>query len=60
LTRAAARRSQVQRWLPRARVVKAFNIEGARLPEPMCLLWVGFGYGVRTGTWKHAFKLLRG
>ena len=97
---------QVQRWLPGAKVVKAFNtvgfahmfkpqfaggppdmfiagnddgakkvvteilgsfgwstvdaggIEGARLLEPMCLLWVG--YGVRTGTWNHAFKLLRG
>jgi len=96
---------QVQRWLPGARVVKAFNtvghasmvhpsfaggppdmficgddpdakrtvtellrqlgwpavdvggIEGARLLEPMCILWVA--YGVRTGTWTHAFKLLR-
>jgi len=96
---------QVQRWLPRARVVKAFNtvghrhmvnpdfpgrppdmficgndadakktvteilaafgwpaidiggIEGARLLEPMCILWVL--YGIRTGTWNHAFKLLR-
>jgi hypothetical protein len=98
---------QVQRWLPRARVVKCFNIvgntlmvdpklpggppdmwiagndegakktvtqvlhdfgwpdpidaggiEGARLLEPMCILWVL--YGARTGTWNHAFKLLRG
>ncbi len=96
---------QVQRWLPAARVVKAFNtvghahmvhpdfpggppdmficgndeeakktvtgilkdfgwpaidvggIEGARLLEPLCILWVG--YGIRTGTWNHAFKLLR-
>lgn len=96
---------QVQRWLPSARVVKAFNsvgfahmfkpdfpggppdmfiagndaaakeivtrilsdfgwatidegsIEGARLLEPLCILWVG--YGMRTGTWNHAFKLLR-
>ena len=96
---------QVQRWLPSARVVKAFNsvghahmvhpdfpggppdmficgnddeakktvtgilkdfgwpaidvggIEGARLLEPLCILWVG--YGIRTGTWNHAFKLLR-
>jgi predicted dinucleotide-binding enzyme len=96
---------QVQRWVPGARVVKAFNsvgnahmvnpqfpggppdmfiagndpdakkvvaeltrslgwgvidmggIEGARLLEPLCILWVG--YGMRTGTWNHAFKLLR-
>jgi predicted dinucleotide-binding enzyme len=96
---------QVQRWAPKARVVKAFNIvgyahmykpqfpggppdmficgndaaaktavtgiltafgwntidiggiEGARLLEPMCLLWVQ--YGIRTNTWNHAFKLLR-
>ena len=96
---------RVQRWLPGAKVVKAFNtvgnaffvhpdlpggppdmfiagndadakqtvtgilkdfgwptidvggIEGARLLEPLCILWVG--YGIRTGTWNHAFKLLR-
>ncbi|MBZ5588855.1 MAG: NAD(P)-binding domain-containing protein [Acidobacteriia bacterium] len=96
---------QVQRWLPGARVVKAFNIvgnahmvnpsfpggppdmfiagndteakkvvteiltafgwptidvggiEGARLLEPMCILWVG--YALASGTWNHAFKLLR-
>jgi predicted dinucleotide-binding enzyme len=96
---------QVQRWMPQARVVKAFNIvghahmvnpqfpggppdmllcgndaaakttvtgilsvfgwntidiggiEGARLLEPMCILWVL--YGIRTNTWNHAFKLLR-
>jgi predicted dinucleotide-binding enzyme len=96
---------QVQRWLPEARVVKAFNtignahmfkpsfpggppdrflcgndadakktvsdicaafghgvidvggIEGARLLEPMCMLWVA--YGLRTGSWNHAFRLLR-
>jgi predicted dinucleotide-binding enzyme len=96
---------QVQRWLPSARVVKAFNIvgfahmfkpdfpggppdmficgnddsakhtvtgilkdfgwpaidiggiEGSRVLEPLCILWVG--YGLRTGTWNHAFKLLR-
>lgn len=33
------------------------GIEGARLLEPMCILWVE--YGLRTGTWNHAFKLLR-
>jgi predicted dinucleotide-binding enzyme len=96
---------QVQRWVPRAQVVKAFNIvgnahmykpqfpggppdmficgndaaakatvtgtltafgwntidiggiEGARLLEPICILWVL--YGIRTNTWNHAFKLLR-
>jgi len=96
---------QVQRWLPTARVVKAFNIvgnahmvnpqfpggppdmficgndadakktvteilkafgwpaidiggiEGARLLEPMCMLWVVDG--IRTGSWNHAFKLIR-
>jgi len=96
---------QVQRWLPNARVVKAFNIvghahmvnpsfpggppdmficgnddgakatvttvlrdfgwpaidiggiEGARLLEPMCILWVMVG--ARTGGWNHAFKMLR-
>jgi 8-hydroxy-5-deazaflavin:NADPH oxidoreductase len=96
---------QVQRWVPRARVVKAFNIvgnahmvnpqfpggppdmficgndagaksavsgiltafgwntidiggiEGSRLLEPLCILWVG--YGMRTNSWNHAFKLLR-
>jgi predicted dinucleotide-binding enzyme len=98
---------QVQRWLPKARIVKCFNIvgntlmvdpklpggppdmwiagndesakktvgeilhdfgwpapidmgaiEGARLLEPMCLVWVLCG--ARTSTWNHAFKLLRG
>jgi predicted dinucleotide-binding enzyme len=96
---------QVQRWLPDAKVVKAFNIvgnahmfkpdfpggppdmffcgndegakrtvteilgafgwntidiggiDGARLLEPMCWLWVV--YGARTGGWNHAFKLLK-
>ncbi len=95
---------QVQRWLPNAKVVKAFNIvghasmvhpkfpdgppdmficgndtdakhavsnllrqfgwpvidiggiEGARLLEPLCILWVI--YGVQTKSWTHAFKLL--
>ena len=96
---------QVQRWLPEALVVKAFNmvgnahmvhpqfpggppdmficgndkaakakvaeicsafgwpatdiggIEGARLLEPLAMLWIL--YGVRSGTWNHAFKLLQ-
>jgi hypothetical protein len=96
---------RVQRWLPSAKVVKAFNIvgnvhmfkpqfpggppdmficgnddaakqtvteilkdfgwpaidiggiEGSRLLEPLCILWVG--YGIRSGSWNHAFKLLR-
>jgi len=97
---------QVQRWLPDARAVKAFNcvgsahmirpqfpggppdmficgndagaketvtgicrgfgwpsvidvggIEGARLLEPLAMLWVL--HGVRSGSWNHAFKLLR-
>lgn len=96
---------QVQRWIPNAKVVKAFNIvgnahmfqpkfdagpptmfiagndsdskkqvtdlltqfgwetidiggiEGSRLLEPMCILWVNYGF--QTGTWNHAFKLLR-
>lgn len=96
---------QVQRWLPKAQVVKAFNtvghghfwqpdfpggppdmficgndaaaktavieilkgfgwpaidiggMEGARLLEPMCILWVG--YAMKHGSYNHAFKLLR-
>ena len=96
---------QVQRWLPGAKVVKAFNIvgnahmvnpdfpggppdmmicgndegakrtvtdicrqfgwpvfdvgtiEGARLLEPLCILWVI--YGAKTNGWNHAFKMLR-
>lgn len=96
---------QVQRWIPDARVVKAFNIvgnqfmykpefpggpptmfiagndadakktvtgiltafgwdtedaggiEGARLLEPMCILWVM--RGIHSGSWDHAFKLLK-
>jgi predicted dinucleotide-binding enzyme len=96
---------RVQRWLPKARVVKAFNtvgnahmidpqfpggpptmfiagndadakklvtqiseawgwevadlggIESSRYLEPMCMAWVL--YGIRSGTWGHAFKLLR-
>ncbi len=96
---------QIQRWLPKAKVVKAFNIvgnmhmvkpqfpggppdmficgddagakrivtevcealgwpaidvggiEGARLLEPLAMLWITHGF--RTGAWAHAFKLLR-
>lgn len=96
---------QVQRWLPKGKVVKAFNtvgnahmfhpdfaggppsmfiagndteakkqvtdlltqfgwetidsggIEGSRLLEPMCILWVY--YGIKNQSWNHAFKLLR-
>jgi predicted dinucleotide-binding enzyme len=96
---------QVQRWLPEARVVKAFNIvgnahmvnpqfpggppdmficgndqaakakvteicaafgwpvidlggiEGARLLEPLAMTWIL--HGLRSGTWNHAWKLLR-
>jgi 8-hydroxy-5-deazaflavin:NADPH oxidoreductase len=33
------------------------GIEGARLLEPLGLLWIL--YGIRSGTWNHAFKLLR-
>jgi 8-hydroxy-5-deazaflavin:NADPH oxidoreductase len=38
-------------------VIDIGGIEGARLLEPLCILWVV--YGIRTGTWHHAFKLLR-
>jgi hypothetical protein len=38
-------------------VVDIGGIEGARLLEPMCILWVK--YGMLTGTFNHAFKLLR-
>ena len=96
---------RVQRWLPNARVVKAFNtvgnplfykphfkggppdmficgndgdakkivsqicrdfgwgvidiggIESSRYLEPMCMAWVHFG--ILSGTWNHAFKMLR-
>ena len=37
-------------------VVDVGGIEGARLLEPMCLLWSV--YGRQTGTWNHAFKIL--
>jgi predicted dinucleotide-binding enzyme len=32
------------------------GIEASRYMEPMCLTWVT--YGLRSGTWHHAFKLL--
>jgi 8-hydroxy-5-deazaflavin:NADPH oxidoreductase len=46
-------------------IVKAFGwnpidiggMEGARLLEPMCWLWVTLG--VRTGGWNHAFTLVK-
>lgn len=38
-------------------VIDIGGIEGSRLLEPMCILWVE--YGIRTGSWNHAFKLLR-
>jgi predicted dinucleotide-binding enzyme len=33
------------------------GIEASRWLEPMCMAWVT--YGARTGTWNHAWKLLR-
>ena len=33
------------------------GIEGSRILEPLCLLWVGFG--MHTGSWNHALKMLR-
>ena len=38
------------------KVVDAGGIEGARLLEPLCMLWVL--HGLQTGSWDHAFKLL--
>ncbi len=38
-------------------VIDIGGIEGARLLEPLAMLWIL--YGVRSGTWNHAFKLLR-
>jgi len=96
---------RVQKWIPSARVVKAFNtvgnslfvnpqlpggppdmficgnddaakktvaqlckdwgwgvidiggIEGSRYLEPMCMTWVL--HGIRSGSWTHAYKMLR-
>lgn len=39
-------------------VVDLGGIEASRYLEPMCIAWVL--HGARTGTWKHAFRLLRG
>lgn len=33
------------------------GIEGSRLLEPLCILWVLYGF--KTGSWDHAFKMLR-
>jgi len=38
-------------------VVDIGGIDGARLLEPLAMLWVT--HGIRTGAWSHAFKLLR-
>jgi len=38
-------------------VIDIGGIEGARLLEPLAILWVL--YGIRTGGWGHAFKLLK-
>jgi 8-hydroxy-5-deazaflavin:NADPH oxidoreductase len=37
-------------------VVDVGGMEGARLLESMCILWVL--HGLQTGSWNHAFKLL--
>lgn len=39
-------------------VVDLGGIEASRYLEPMCIAWVR--HGARTGTWNHAFRLLRG
>jgi len=38
-------------------VIDIGGIEGARLLEPLCILWVL--YGIQNNSWNHAFKLLR-
>jgi 8-hydroxy-5-deazaflavin:NADPH oxidoreductase len=38
-------------------VVDIGGMEGARLLEPLCILWVN--YGAVTGGWRHAFRVLR-
>lgn len=37
-------------------VIDIGGIEGSRHLEPMCLVWVL--HGIRSGSWKHAFKML--
>ena len=39
-------------------VVDLGGIEASRYLEPMCIAWVL--HGAHTGTWSHAFRLLRG
>jgi predicted dinucleotide-binding enzyme len=39
-------------------VIDIGGIEGARHLEPMCMVWVL--YGIRSKSWNHAFKMLRG
>ena len=38
-------------------VIDCGGIDKSRLLEPLCILWVD--YGIKTGTWNHAYKLLR-
>jgi len=38
-------------------VIDLGGLDGARLLEPMCILWVKVG--ILSGSWNHAFKLLR-
>jgi predicted dinucleotide-binding enzyme len=38
-------------------IIDIGGIEGSRLLEPLCILWVL--YGLHGGGWNHAFKLLR-
>lgn len=38
-------------------VLDAGGIEACRFLEPMAMAWIH--YLVRTGSWKHAFKMLR-
>jgi 8-hydroxy-5-deazaflavin:NADPH oxidoreductase len=39
-------------------VIDLGGIAGSRCLEPMCIAWVL--HGARSGTWNHAFRLLRG